>query len=167
MEFLEKDLETIIWESDKIKLSERGLSLNGKIKRQLKIGNYGILDLLTIEKKYEDEYNNPYLSFTIYELKKDKIGISAFLQALNYCKGIKTYMEEKRSEICFELNIVLIGREIDTSGSFIFIEDLFSKTHFKCKHNSINYIKFYTYKYGIDGLVFKRESNYNLTSYGF
>ena len=87
MKFLEKDLEDIIWESDNIKLRKRGLSINGIKKRQLKIGNYGIADLVTCYKSIND-FNNG-LIVTVYELKKEKAGISAFLQALRYCKGIK------------------------------------------------------------------------------
>ena len=53
MKFLEKDLEEIIWDAyknDKLSLiNNRGLFINGLIKRQLRIGNYGIADLVQEE----------------------------------------------------------------------------------------------------------------------
>jgi hypothetical protein len=60
MKFLEKDLEQIIWDADKEILSERGLNLDGKLKRQLKIGNYGIADLIHFKRpvSYYDKQEN-------------------------------------------------------------------------------------------------------------
>jgi hypothetical protein len=51
MKFLEKDLEEIIFNSCKIKLCNRGLTLPEKIKRQVRIGNYGVADLIGFEKE--------------------------------------------------------------------------------------------------------------------
>ena len=86
MKFLEKELEQIIWESDKAQLENRGLSLYGTLYRQKPIGNYGIADIIQVEKAYSK--NKPYLIIDVLELKQEKIGISAFLQAVRYAKGI-------------------------------------------------------------------------------
>lgn len=177
MTFLEKDLEEIIYESfnkDSGKeLKARGLPIYGKIKRQLKIGNYGIADLVTFEKDYDyiqeplyqvDDVNNktagvfhtyvePKPIITIYELKKDKIGISAFLQAIRYAKGIKRYLN--KYDTYFEIRIVLIGKEIDISGSFPYLVDIFEN------------IEFYTYKYEVDGLKFYNINGCYLIEEGF
>lgn len=158
MNFLEKDLEEIIFNSNRDQLSERGLIVNGKIKRQLNLGKFGILDLLTIEKEQEGYGSN--LVFTIYELKKDCIGISAFLQALSYARGIKLYLEKKRRIYHFSIKIVLIGKTIDTKGSFCFIPDLFQSTPPFLHDGQITDINFYTFKYGIEGISFKEENNY-------
>lgn len=133
MDFLEKDLEEIICNADYAQLYERGLDINGKLFRQLKIVTYGIADLVTAERidiHYDNQYelfteNKSLLRITVYELKKDKIGISAFLQAIGYCKGIKRYLENKRNFTDFIIEIKLIGRLLDSSGEFCFLPDLF------------------------------------------
>ena len=177
MEFLEKDLEEIIFNSfneDKGKLlREKGLDIEGKIFRKFRIGNYGICDLLTVEKDYEcihrykyldkegkpiyKKFFFPVLKFTIYELKKDKIGISAMLQSLKYIRGIQRYLKLNNPYLYEQskFEIVLIGKTLDASGSFYFMPELF------------NNIKMYTYKYEMDGLRFKENRDYKLINEGF
>ena len=170
MTFLEKDLEQIIWESDNLKLQEKRLPIVGKKYRQLRIGNYGILDLMTVEKEYywdEDRNSNlPILKITVYELKKEKVGISAFLQSLRYCKGIKSYLQKYKPNIVFELNVVLIAKEVDLSGDFIFITDLFD-VEYSNTPEVINSVKFYSFDFDINGITFKNHYGYDLTDKGF
>lgn len=172
MEFLEKDLESIIWESDKKRLEEKGLKINGVLKRQIRIGNYGVADLVSFRREVFWDYDTPkplcipFMNITVYELKKEKIGISAFLQALNYCKGIKTYLENRKPYFRFNFKIVLVGRSVDTSGSFIFLEDMIYNDDYKPTESLVS-IDFYSYKYGIDGLEFRSECGYNLSNKGF
>ena len=162
MSFLEKDLENIIWESDNEKLREKGLEIYGKKFRQIRIGNYGIADLITVDRRL-DCYEEYFLDITVYELKKEKAGISAFLQAIRYCKGIQTYMLNKRSSILFKLNIVLCAKNIDTESDYIFISDLISSDEYE----KICSVHNYSFNYGIDGIIFKRERNYDLIDKGF
>lgn len=165
MNFLEKDLENIVWEADNIKLREKNLPINGKKIRQLKIGNYGVCDILTYDREYLDFCEtSPYLRITIYELKKEKIGISAFLQSLKYAKGVKAYMEEHKPNIDFTIDIVLCAKNIDLSGEFVYITDLI---HSYQNFGFINNIDFYTFEYLIDGINFIRHSDYNLIHKGF
>jgi len=169
MEFLEKDLEQIIWESDNELLQEKDLFIDGKKFRQLRIGNYGIADIVTIDKCYDychyQEKNIPYLNITVFELKKEKVGISAFLQSLKYCKGIKTYLEDKKPRLKFKLNISLISKTVDTTGDFIFLTDLVN--YDESDYGVIKAIDFYSFKYDINGIFFKREYGYNLVNKGF
>lgn len=162
MSFLEKDLENIIWESDNEKLREKGLLIYGKKFRQIRIGNYGVADLITVE-RILDCYGEYFLDITVYELKKEKAGISAFLQAIRYCKGIQTYMLNKRSRTLFKLNIVLCAKNIDTESDYIYISDLISSD----EDEKICSVYNYSFNYGIDGIVFKQEKNYNLIDKGF
>jgi len=165
MKFLEKDLEVIIWESDNEKLRQRNLPIEGKKFRQLKIGNYGVADLVTFTKRYAVSNSTmPYLEITVYELKKEKIGISAFLQSLKYCKGITAYLEKNKPEMLFTINIVLCAKEIDLSGDFIYITDLF-----KCMEsfNTVNEVLFYTFNYDFDGINFQNHQGYDLIHKGF
>lgn len=169
MEFLEKDLEEIIWESDNDLLIEKGLYIQGKKYRQLRIGNYGISDIITVQRTYDWCVSNrkpiPYLEITVFELKKDKVGIGAFLQSLKYCKGIQTYLKQKKPKIEFKLNIVLASKNVDLSGEFIYLTDLFEpyNEHF----GFLSSIDFYSFKYDINGIVFKNEKGYNLINKGF
>lgn len=169
MEFLEKNLEDIIWESDKSKLLLRGFDIDkGVLKRQLKIGNYGILDLIQVRKEYYyciDRYK-PFLIFNIIELKKDKIGISAFFQAVNYVQGIKTYIEKKHPDVEYDFEITLIGKDVDTSGSFVYLPDLINSFN-EVPLGSLSRLKLFTYKYGVEGIDFKSHKNYNLMDKGF
>lgn len=169
MEFLEKDLESIIWESCRFKLSERGLNISGLAKRQLRVGNFGILDLVTFERKkypYWDGSDRSYIEITVYELKKGMIGIPAFMQAVRYCKGIKTYLRKNKPEMPFKFKIVLIGKEIDLNNDFIYLEDLVCD-YSLYPHRNISSVEFYTYSYGVDGLEFNIKSDYNLSNTGF
>ncbi len=167
MKFLEKDLEQIIWDADKNVLSERGLHLDGKLKRQLKIGNYGIADLIHFKRPisyYDKEENKMFnvengLIETI-ELKNEKISVSAFMQAIKYLKGIKRYLQERDfndSKYCYR--ITLIGRYLDFDSSICYLPDLI------CNEDLT--VEIITYSYDIDGIQFQSEWNYKLTNEGF
>ena len=165
MEFLEKDLEEVIFNSDKGELSQRGLYLEcGKLFRQFRIGNYGIADLVHAYFEYDcvfnDEgdpigYRKSKLYINVIELKKDKIGISAFLQAVNYLKGIKRYFEKKNYSMDVDYKITLIGKSIDTSGSFCYLPDV------------MDCLELYVYRYDFDGVYFDEQRKYKLTDEGF
>lgn len=170
MNFLEKDLEQIIWESDNEKLKEKNLPISGKKFRQLRIGNYGVLDLMTVEKEdtwcYVLNERVPYLNITVYELKKEKVGISAFLQAIKYCKGIKSYISERKPNFCFKLNIVLVAKEVDLNSDFIYLTDLLDHKY-SDDFGVISSVENFSFSYDINGILFKQHHSYNLTNKGF
>ncbi len=149
MDFLEKDLEQIVWENDDEILQRKGLPIFGKRYRQLRIGNYGIADLVTF---YREHYVKQ-INFTVYELKKDVINMSTLIQAYTYVKGIETYLS-KRGWAC-AYDVVLIGKSIDRSSGFCYLPDL------------IENLTCFSYHMDINGLHFKSEDNYNLTNTGF
>lgn len=162
MTFLEKDLEQIIYESGRDLLEEKGLRVKGKLYRQLRIGNYGIADLVSISKpfyigKKEDESSLIMPgTITIYELKKEKIGISALLQSISYMKGIQSYLGKRGKNNLFNISICLIGKQIDTSGSFCYISSIYEFP-----------IELMTYSYDINGINFKGNHNFCLKNEGF
>lgn len=164
MKFLEKELEQIIWESDKAQLENRGLSLYGTLYRQKPIGNYGIADIIQVEKAYSK--NKPYLIIDVLELKQEKIGISAFLQAVWYAKGIQSYLEGRKVKN-YILNIKLIGKELDMPGSICFLPDLIDVNNKILNYGKLNSVKFITYEYSLNGLMFKEEKGYKLIKEGF
>lgn len=169
MTFLEKDLENIIWETDNMKLRSKNFKIYGKKFRQLKIGNYGILDLMTVEKRYnfcyDTETERPYLDITIYELKKEKVGISAFLQALRYVKGVKTYITERTTNIDMKFHIILCAKEVDLNSSFIYLTDFIEES--ENPNDMLNSLLVYSFEYTVDGIWFKNHKGYNLVDKGF
>ena len=119
MDFLEKDLEEIIYrnsqtEDGRAKLADRGLNVIGKMYRQLAINGYGTLDLMTVSITRK----KPLI--TIYELKKNVVGIQALLQACRYATAVGQIAEEK-SIYDYDVNIVLIGRQIELDSDFCYL----------------------------------------------
>lgn len=167
MEFLEKDLEEIIFKSKREKIVNAGLRCltdKGKMYRQLRIGNYGVADLVTVRRYCKDmldpwevpEYIDK-LVITVYELKKDAISISAFLQAVRYAKGIKSYIKDFRHkdiDVCIE--IVLVGRKSKTNGDVLYLNDVLGYK-----------VRLYDYTYEVDGIKFRELNNYSLINEGF
>jgi hypothetical protein len=174
MKFLEKDLEQIICKTDASKLQEKGLPLYGKLLKQVRIGTYGIADLVTIEKPYYCELFKCHYKgmITVYELKKDKISVSAFFQAVRYVKGIKRFLDENGHSISsghFNFTIRLIGSEIDLDSSLIYLADLLPDYVGEYMIDSVDrmFVDFYTYDMNIDGLNFTNECGYKLTNENF
>jgi hypothetical protein len=151
MIFLEKDLERIIKDTPNSFLKERGLSINGFKKRQVRIGNYGIADLITA--KYVTNKYECRLKITVYELKQDVIDVNTFLQAVGYVRGIYQYFEEYR-EIEPEIYICLVGKRIKTDN-FCYLPAIY------------NNISLYTYDYNYDGIKFTEHNSYSLIDKGF
>jgi hypothetical protein len=170
MKFIEKDLEEIIYTSGRDVLEERGLLIEGELRRQVKIGNYGIADLISITKPFycSGRTGKPELQMgciTIYELKKEQIGISAFLQVLSYVKGVYEYLKKRKKDHLFYVSVVLIGRNIDTTGAFCYIPELLQITSSSFFENG--FFSFYTYRYEIDGLHFECREDFDLVKQGF
>jgi hypothetical protein len=151
MNFLEKNLEDILFETPNHYLHNRGLFINGIKRRQVKIGNYGISDLITIGRTLG------FLNVTVYELKKDFVNVNTFLQGVRYIKGIKSYFDKRG--IVANFNLVLIGSSVDLNSDFVYTVDVLSSQEF-------NY-KVYEYKYQFDGIRFNRICNYSLINEGF
>lgn len=163
MEFLENDLEEIMFNSSINQLNEKGLYLYGIPKRQLRIGSYGIADLVYFTREFNGCTGDPQVKINVVELKKDKIGISAFLQALRYVKGISRYLEKRNVSFEYIFEITLIGRTLDMNSSYSFLTDFIESN----EHGYISNISNFTYSYSIDGLVFNHEKGYKLTTEGF
>lgn len=155
MDFWEKDLEEIIFNSDLSKLRHRGLNLHGKLKRQLNIGNYGIADLVCFKRLFLEGSYIPVLKITIVELKLNNISLSAIMQAIGYARGIQDYLDKNKPEIEYFIEIIIIGKNIDKNTNLTFMPSIFRN------------LKFLTYKYDIDGLMFDKVENYVLENTGW
>lgn len=141
MNFLEKDLEDIIFENDNDLLCERGLPISGIKMRQVNLGDYGIADLLTVERV--PELNT--LAVTVYELKKGKINTDALLQLSRYITGIKEYLIHRGSKCRVNIRGILIGDQIDTKTDFTFLYNLLE-----------DIVSAYSYNYELDGMYFRQ-----------
>ncbi len=144
MNFKEKNLEDIIYNAmingDNDVLCNRGLNCYRKqilVKRQLRIGNYGKADLVTLTKCYDS-----YI-ISVYELKIGKIDLSSLIQVCRYVKGIKEYLREKYTEVNFAFEIILIG-------------DSFCKKDWVYMFDSvIKNVQVYKYTYELEGIYFE------------
>ena len=148
MKFLEKNLEQIIFESDKGELENRGLSIYGKLYRQLKIGNYGIADLVEFSR-----YRS-CLTVTVYELKNDIVNVNTLNQAVGYLHGIQQYLD-RRGINYTDNSIVLIGSDYDKETNFVYFSDIF------------NNLRILTYDYTLTGIEFTDVFGYYLINDGF
>jgi len=149
MNFLEKNLEDIVFETDNDLLHSRGLYVFGNKKRQVRIGNYGIADIISW---YRLEGR---LFINVLELKKDKISIDTFLQAIGYVQGIKQYLIRRGFTHDVSFKIKLIGKEIDTSNTFCYLPDIYPS------------IELITYSYDFDGISFRNKQGFSLVNEGF
>lgn len=166
MKFLERDLEDIIFEMGREKLQEKGIWSCGKMYRQLRIGEYGISDLVLIERPRYDAFFGNMLkgTITVMELKKDKLNVDSFMQAVRYVKGIKDYLYCRygdQAEYDFNYRIVLIGRSICVNSAIMFLPDIFNFD--VGEKNSLSEsgvsVDIYTYNYTSEGIFFKEEGD--------
>jgi hypothetical protein len=148
MNFLEKDLETIIWENYE-RCAEKGLDIGqafyayGKAYRQMNLAPYGIADLVYI--RFAPRDNLYYVQ--VIELKRGKIDSAAYLQAKRYQTAVFGLLDRlrKREGLDFKvaLSSVLIGNEVELSGDFVFALN----TDDSCA----------AYTYSFDGIAFRNE----------
>lgn len=181
MKFLEKHLEQIIWESSDSQLDNVNLPISGKRYRQLKIGNYGIADIVTVRRTHAVDYNKMITRYdrnifyiTVYELKRDIVNVNSFLQAINYVLGIKRYLKKRGifEKHKFIFSIVLIGESVEKDSSFIYLPELLSINNddddYELYYTETGLdLSIYTYTYNIDGICFELQSDYYLTKEGF
>lgn len=148
MNFLEKDLETIIYDNYEA-CAGRGLEIDqqfykwGKRYRQLQLAPYGIADLVNI---HYSPGQDLYL-VQVMELKKGKIDSSAYLQAKRYGWAIFEVLDRLRKNegLSYKIGLsyVLVGNELELSGDFVYALN----TDIDCS--------VYTYSYGFDGIKFE------------
>lgn len=142
MEFSEKQIELIICKTDNSVLRERGLNIRGRKFRQVQLGNYGLADIITINRVRDREYN-----ICIYELKKDKIGPATFWQILKYARGVAYLAKNRRPGYKINIKLVLLGGELDNEGSFCYLS------------SALNDVHLFTYTYSVDGITFNQTES--------
>lgn len=163
-DFLEKTLEDIIFETSNDDLKERGLWIGGNKKRQVKIGNYGVADLITYEILQDISWNS-YLNITVFELKRKELNSGVLMQSIGYAKGIMEYLKT-RNFTNYKISIVLIGGELNLHDNFIYIPSLFAD-YDGCGFSALVSVHYYTYSYKFNGIFFDDANSYNLINKGF
>jgi len=159
MRFLEKDLEDIICEAlkdpkSKSLLVKRGLHFLKyplRHKRQLRIGNYGISDIIIT---HRHPYHKDCIHVNVIELKKDVVDSVAVAQCANYMKGVTRYLDKRG--IKYTISGSVIGSHIERGSNFVHLM------------GNVSQISVFTYSYGLEGIEFKEEEfDYHLIDEGF
>lgn len=155
MKFLEKDLESIIFETDNDKLQEIGFNIEGKKFRQLRIGNYGISDIITVSRYGQN------LHIEIIELKKDVISTDTLIQSLRYLAGIKNFLKRRKFTNNVFYTIKLCGKSINNLRDLSLL-----CCNMTTLNSGIEYIQMMTYSYDFDGLKFEEHYEHITDSFG-
>ena len=147
MNFLEQDLESIIYKTPNDILRSRGLDIiDGHKKRQVNFKDFGIADLVTINKS-----ENGTFVINVFELKKEEINTSTLFQALNYTTAISLYLMHKQDKCSyyrkydFDIKITLIGKKYTKNDCIIRFPLVFSKN-----------LNLFTYSYDFNGIHFNK-----------
>ena len=158
MEFLEKNLEDIIFKTNSLDLKKRGFIIQGKRFRQLRIGNYGIADMVTIEHNLSNEFESRSVIITVFEFKKNKLDLNSIAQATRYIRGIEIYLQkvDKFQDVFVDFKVVLVGKTLEYTGDFLYL----------CEYLS-DKLDIYTYDYDFDGIKFKNQYGFSLINDGF
>lgn len=117
------------------------------LKRQPKLGNYGIADIISIVSNCNE------IHIDLIELKNVTISIDALVQAHRYVTGLKTFVHDHYKNFSLTINSYIFGPDIN-KGDWIYLLD-------NCT------TEVYTFKmHTFEGIKFKREHNYSLTNKG-
>lgn len=111
MKVTEKYLEDLIFNADINTLTEQGLYMPYIKKRQLRIGNYGIADIVGIQKGITNNEIKIKPRVYIYELKCGIIDYKTILQLSRYALGIKKYLRSRNLD--YNISIIMIGSKVN------------------------------------------------------
>lgn len=110
-----------------------------KMRRQVSIGDYGVADVIFIERMF-DENIVPTINFHIIELKARQLKSKDFAQLSKYSKGLSHYLKYREFGCNYSINPILIGEhpsEGQGFGDSFFISD-FSHIDTYCYYVDIN-----------------------------
>lgn len=148
MNFLEKDLEDIIWECCNSKdgydlLEDRNLYFHPRSYRQFKLGGYGIVDIMNVT--YDSHLD--MISIQLVELKKESLKVSHLIQICRYVSGLRSMIDGvDTKKLLYNTRVygVLIVPKVDTNSDLIFLSNLLED------------IRIYSYKFSLEkGLLFE------------
>lgn len=161
MNFLEKDLEDIIYDSlkedtvfgienpNREKLFKRGFPRlnfygNARILRQPNFGVYGRPDLVHVNQDKHPQKDLYFLDINVFELKRGELKVEHLMQLSKYLTAVKRLLS-KLGIYNADVKGYLIGQNIlDTS--WVFLYDYLMPD-----------VNVYTYSYELDGIGFTKE----------
>lgn len=161
MNILEQELEELVWSAmttNVMQLYDRGLYCCDKYDtyvRQFDLCEYGRADIVGF-RAMKSHYGERSILVKIFELKKEKVGLSTLMQAVRYAKGIQEKFDHEGKKYNLEFQYILIGKTAELDGDFIYMADVFEN------------VDIYTIGIDlVDGVRFKRIYDYSLTNSGF
>lgn len=162
MEIPEKELENIIVNTDRKKLASRGLCfipvddrVKLKVMRQTDLCGAGRSDVIMVYRSFREKQKRSTLVINVIELKKDKLSVDTVHQVLRYVYAVFQYLTEERGleEDSFIINPIIIGQRVTDDLGFV-PQIVNIDNHI----GTINRFGVFTFKYDIDGLLFKEAT---------
>ena len=92
----------------------------------------------------------------VWELKQKAIDNEAFWQGVKYMKGIQQYLLGRQTEMRFNVELHLVGKDVNTNGSFCYLPEVLS-----------GIVYFHTYELNFYGVYFNNCETYSLSNEGF
>ncbi|MCF6442039.1 hypothetical protein L1077_21650 [Pseudoalteromonas luteoviolacea] len=143
----EKELEDFIFEAaekDHEELSNRGLFMpdSPKFYRQVKLGDYGIADIIAIGRCKETDK----LEVFIYELKKEKVSVRDLPQISMYMGGVYMWLRGQYSQEEYTMIGVLLAPSVDYEN--LLFGNVTDKVFFmEIKYEAFNGVRFIPHHY--------------------
>lgn len=154
MKITESQLEQVIYNTYKEQgpeaLKALGLNLRGDMYKQVPLGDYGRLDLLTVEK------TDTHIYLTVVELKKKSIDLKTINQTFKYVAGafealwsfspLKDLIE---GGLSFDIRTVVVGSDIHTDAGFLctYSDKIKAFTYVYDVYNGIRFKQFQAFQY--------------------
>jgi hypothetical protein len=92
--------------------------------RQIDLGQYGIIDLMTINFDAEGE-----ICIDVFELKKELITIKTLGQVARYVRGLRQYFDESAKHLNVTVRGNVVAPEIDHSDDTVFLINMLEDIH--------------------------------------
>lgn len=142
MKILEKELEDAIYDATDEQLQQHGLSDvvgTGIIRRfrQTNLGSEaGRSDLIFVTRQHFSHKCGSVMRINIIELKREKFGIEALLQAIRYAYAVQSYMLYRKFKQ-YDIRITVIGEAFEENNNFMFIPHIINRKP-SCGFGEIN-----------------------------
>ena len=163
MKILEKELEDAIYDATDKQLCQHGLSdivEEGILRRfrQTNLGEEaGRSDLIFVTRKHfsNNMRHDSLLRINIIELKREKFGCEALLQAIRYAYAIQSYMSHRKFKQ-YDIKVIVIGEAFEETNNFMFLPHVINRKP-QYGFGEINEISVYSFGFAIGGFNFVKS----------
>lgn len=159
------DLNQILIKADRHELLKRGLSIDGKLYRNLNLEKYGTIDLISFSAMYDNPatyipgISNKTGELTIIEATTGKVNFFSLRKACMSLDKIVSYRKSIKDFGEMNFNILLIGTEVENLSETLSIWPPAS--------GDLQRVTFVKFTYSISGLYFEEVASYQRTGEGF